>query len=1116
MGGFRSKCRIGAVVILTLWIALEALYGLLKPVPNGCVMTYMYPTYIPIPAPANVSSGKYGLFLYHEGWKQIDFAEHLKKLRGVPVLFIPGNGGSYKQVRSLAAESFRAYQGGPLEPTFYHETTILPGNPGSLLMKELESFMIPTQYSRMLDWFAVDLEGEHSAMDGRILEEHSEYVVYAIHRILDQYRESREVRIKEGAEVSGNLPNSVILVGHSMGGFVARAAIVHPLLRKSAVETILTLSSPHQSPPVALQPSLGHFYSQVNGEWRKGYMTQTLHAGNLGSSPKLSHVVVVSVSGGIHDYQVRSKLASLDGIVPSTHGFMVGSSGMKNVWLSMEHQSILWCNQLVVQISHTLLSIIDPETGKPFSNTENRLFVFSKMLRSGIPQALNWMRDVQPSQDSTKFNTKDGRDAIESPQKSSFSCPTSIHWNDDGLERDLYIQSSSVTVLAMDGRRRWLDIKKLGSNGRGHFVFVTNLSPCSGVRIHLWPDRLNSSLNGAPASKRIVEVTSKMVQIPARPAPRQGEPGSQTEQAPPSAFLQLSPKEMNGFRFLTISVAPRQTVSGRPPPTASMAVGQFFNPQEGEKEFSPGMLLRSSYVGEEMFLKEDHPIALSLSFSISLGLLPISLSLRTAGCGIKSSVDQTGEEEHNSLCKLRCFPPVAFAWDSISGLHIIPNIYSETVTVDSSPAMLDSSQAPETTFVLLLVDPHCSYKLGVSASITAAAGRFLLLYSSQIIGFMIAVIFFGLMRQASAWELDSSLPSILTAIESNLRVPRPLLLLVVLPLILSLAFSLLTTEHFPHFASFLSVSILCYLIANGIMIILVLCSQFALYAVATLHVYIRSRWHAWENSSRFVFLHQILSFSSLFHSLKIVQIIMGNSDIVIAFVTILLACFVHPALGLGVLLLCHAIHAHMALCSVLAASFRSRAQRKEFHGSRMESNPTLLSKTKANDGFDSFMHVEESYSSSPSSAKSFSDSQLELFNYRHGMLILHLLATLMFVPSLVAWLQRIGMGQSFPWFIDSALCVGVILHALCGSRPNANYISFTLPGIVSHEVGLSLLYLLGGYYSFLDAVALAPYRALYAIGGIGVICFASRIIDRRNRERGDVNSRNNRKHSHKH
>jgi len=40
-------------------------------------------------------------------------------------------------------------------------------------------------------------------------------------------------------------------------------------------------------------------------------------------------------------------------------------------------------------------------------------------------------------------------------------CPPSIQWTSDGLEKDLYIQSNSVTVLAMDGRRRWLDIKKL-------------------------------------------------------------------------------------------------------------------------------------------------------------------------------------------------------------------------------------------------------------------------------------------------------------------------------------------------------------------------------------------------------------------------------------------------------------------------------------------------------------------------------------------------------------------------------------------------------------------------------------------------------------------------------
>lgn len=65
-------------------------------------------------------------------------------------------------------------------------------------------------------------------------------------QILDQYKESDDTRRKEGAAGSASLPKSVILVGHSMGGFVARAAVIHPNLRKFAVETVLTLSTPHQ------------------------------------------------------------------------------------------------------------------------------------------------------------------------------------------------------------------------------------------------------------------------------------------------------------------------------------------------------------------------------------------------------------------------------------------------------------------------------------------------------------------------------------------------------------------------------------------------------------------------------------------------------------------------------------------------------------------------------------------------------------------------------------------------------------------------------------------------------------------------------------------------------
>lgn len=88
------------------------------------------------------------------------------------------------QVRSIAAESVRAYEGGPLEPMLYQEAS-------SMFEEGVEmdetNIPISNQYTRRLDWFAVDLEGEHSAMDGQILLEHTEYVVYAIHRVSTFY-----------------------------------------------------------------------------------------------------------------------------------------------------------------------------------------------------------------------------------------------------------------------------------------------------------------------------------------------------------------------------------------------------------------------------------------------------------------------------------------------------------------------------------------------------------------------------------------------------------------------------------------------------------------------------------------------------------------------------------------------------------------------------------------------------------------------------------------------------------------------------------------------------------------------------------------------------------------
>lgn len=54
--------------------------------------------------------------------------------------------------------------------------------------------------------------------------------------------------------------------------------------------------------------------------------------------------------------------------------------------------------------------MIDPTTGQPFSSTQKRLFVFTRMLQSAIPQALSWTGHAGPSSPSSNVPIEDRKD----------------------------------------------------------------------------------------------------------------------------------------------------------------------------------------------------------------------------------------------------------------------------------------------------------------------------------------------------------------------------------------------------------------------------------------------------------------------------------------------------------------------------------------------------------------------------------------------------------------------------------------------------------------------------------------------------------------------------------
>lgn len=77
-----------------------------------------------------------------------------------------------------------------------------------------------------------------------------------------------------------------------------------------------------------------------------------------------------------------------------------------------------------LQVSHTLLSLMDSSTGQPFSETRKRLEIFSRMLRSGVPQSFSRMETSQLFRQLTHVPGKDVKDAA-----GNFS----LHINHPGL-----------------------------------------------------------------------------------------------------------------------------------------------------------------------------------------------------------------------------------------------------------------------------------------------------------------------------------------------------------------------------------------------------------------------------------------------------------------------------------------------------------------------------------------------------------------------------------------------------------------------------------------------------------------------------------------------------------
>lgn len=221
---------------------------------------------------------------------------------------------------------------------------------------------IANNWNVHLDYFAVDLNEEYSALYGGVLEEQTEFVSRCIVQVLEQYRGLK------------NRPRQLILIGHSIGGKIAQALLLHPEVA-GAINTIITIASPMDKPAINLDMHIHKFYRNVEEKWQLNRLNKSQALDTDLESKPWDDKLLITIGGGSRDIQVHAGLTS-----SRFEDVHVQATAIPNVWLTTDHRCSAWCKELVLVINRFLYSILKP-VAKSLIHGEGHQFVVEKKMR---------------------------------------------------------------------------------------------------------------------------------------------------------------------------------------------------------------------------------------------------------------------------------------------------------------------------------------------------------------------------------------------------------------------------------------------------------------------------------------------------------------------------------------------------------------------------------------------------------------------------------------------------------------------------------------------------------------------------------------------------------------
>jgi len=216
-------------------------------------------------------------------------------LTGMPVLFVHGHRGSFDQANQIVSQALAVHSmrvraasdaakpaggsrqlGGPLDsaPGSHPHISAGSSSPGKSSGDDDGPSVPPVPPP--LDVFAVDLREGSSAFHSGVLRAQAAFLNDCLRRICTLYGSTVEVPPGAGAPPgwahTGPLERcvragGVVVVAHSMGGIVARLAMVMRNHPAGTVQSLVTLNSPHQAHPFTSDEAMAALYTRLNTVW---------------------------------------------------------------------------------------------------------------------------------------------------------------------------------------------------------------------------------------------------------------------------------------------------------------------------------------------------------------------------------------------------------------------------------------------------------------------------------------------------------------------------------------------------------------------------------------------------------------------------------------------------------------------------------------------------------------------------------------------------------------------------------------------------------------------------------------------------------------------------------